>query len=249
MAELRGLDAVARQARLATEASERPWPLPDGLWAQAQIRSNSLHACWRVDLGALARLLPSELAVDTFEGEAWLALVASRVASLRVRGLPPMPGLSSFLQLEVGTFATLDGKPGVWLFSLELTKPLLVEAAKRAHRLPAYRARIAVADEPEGTRFDADRDGLRFGAGFTAAGPVHEPRPGTLERFLTDRYALYTADGGRLYRADLHHSPTRLQAVEAVVDAATISPVLLEGDPVVLFVPEQDVLVWPLEEL
>ena len=76
-------------------------------------------------------------------------------------------------------------------------------------------------------------------------------RPGTLEHFLTERYCLYTADGGRLYRAELHHPPWRLQAArgdDRVGDDRAASP--LDGRAArCCSRPSQDVLVWPLEEL
>ncbi len=249
MADLGILDAVARQARVASDASHRPWPLPTSPWAQAQTRRDVLLAHWRVSIDVLARLLPAELAADTFDGEAWLGLAAYRVAGLRVRGLPPVPGLSSFPQLEVSTPVTLDGRPGLWLFQIETGKHLVVEAAKRSHRFPAYRARVSAGRSGPGFRFDAVRDGLSFSVRYSARGTEFTPVPGTLEYFLTERYSLYTADGGRLYRAELHHVPWRLQGAAAEVDAATLAPLPLEGEPYLLFSAAQDVLVWPLEEI
>jgi uncharacterized protein YqjF (DUF2071 family) len=243
--DLGALDAVARQTRLALEASRRPWPLPEGPWSQAQTRRDVLLAHWRVEFDELARLLPPELALDTFAGEAWLGISACRVESLRARGLPPLPGLSSSPQLEVFTYVAADDRPGLWYVSLELTKQLLVEAAKRAHRLPAYRATIAA----EAGSFEARRGGLGFRARWEAAGEPFEPAPGSLDHFLTERYALYTADGGRLYRAELQHAPWLLQSARATVETATLAPVPLEGAPHALASAVQDLLLWPLEEL
>ena len=245
VSDLGALDAIARQTRAAADVSRRPWPLPDGPWSQAQTRRDVLLVHWRVELDALARLLPPELPLDTHEGEAWLGIAAYRVESLRVRGLPPLPGLSSFPQLEVSTYVAVGDRPGLWYFSLEVTKQLLVEAAKRAHRLPAYRARI----EAGAGSFDASRDGLSFRARWESLGEPFEPAPGGLDHFLSERYALYTADGGRLYRAELQHAPWRLRATEATVEAATLAPLPLAGPPYALSADVQDLLVWPLEAL
>lgn len=238
------LDNVARQARIAGETGHRPWPLPGSEWALAETRRDVLLAHWRVGLDALARLLPPELPVDTFDGEAWLGMIACRVEALRVRGLPPLPGLSSGPQLEVCTYVSLDERPGLWIFSLDRAKPLLVEVAKRTLRLPAYRARVSA----EPGRFDAERDGLAFRAKYVARGEPFTAAPGTLDHFLTERYALYTADGGRLYRADLNHAPWALQAATCDVELATVAPLLLDGEPHALFAETQDVLAWPLLE-
>lgn len=239
------LETVARQARVATEAAHRPWPLPEQPWLQAQTRHDVLLAHWPVALDALARVLPPELAVDAFDGRAWAGVAAYRVSGLRVRGLPPLPGLSSFPQLEVFACVTAGGRPGTWVFSLELPKQVLVEAAQRVHRLPAYRARILAARG----LVDAERDGLAFQARYGVRGEAVAPVPGTLEHFLTERFALYTADGGRIYRAETNHPPWLLQAADASVEAATLVPVQLEGPPLALYAAEQDLVVWPLEEL
>ncbi len=231
------LDSIARQQRLADEAA--------GGWALAETRREILLAHWPVPLDALARQLPPGLPVDTFEGEAWLGLVACRLEGLRARGLPPLPGLSSGPQLEVRTYVSPDDRPGIWLFSLELSKQALVEAAKRSLRLPAYRARVSVGDGA----VDVDRDGLAFRLWYEPAGSPFAPAPGTLEHFLTERRALYTADGGRLYRIELSQGPWSLRRARCTVGAATLAPLLLDGEPHALCADSQDVLAWPAEEL
>jgi uncharacterized protein YqjF (DUF2071 family) len=243
------LAAAARQAQAIDDVSGRPWPLPEEPWAQAQTREDVLFAHWPVALDELARQLPPEVPVDTFDGEAWLGIVPFRLASLRLRGLPPVPGLSPFPQLDVRTYVTLDGRPGIWLFSLDTTSQLLAEAAKRVHRLPAYRARITAHSEEAGMRYEALRDGLAFRASYRGAGEPFAAAPGTLDHFLTERYCLYTADGGRLYRAELHHAPWRLESGTAEIEETTISPLSLDGPPHLLFSRSQDVLIWTLEEL
>ena len=249
VAEFGILDAVARQARVAADTAHRPWPLPGKPWSQAQTRRDILLAHWRVPIDVLARLLPIDVAADTFDGEAWLEVAAYRVTGLRVRGLPPLPGLSSFPQLEVSTPVTVDGYPGLWLFQLETAKQLVIEASKRTHRFPAYRARISTSHDAAGFRFDATRDGLHFDVAYGGRGSEFNPAPGSVEHFLTERYALYTADGGRLYRAQIHHAPWRLQGAAGEVEAATLAPLPLEGEPYLLFSAAQDFLLWPLEEL
>jgi uncharacterized protein len=243
------LETVARQGQLVTDVGHRPWPLPDGPWAQAQTPRGVLLAHWPVPHDELARTVPPELSVDTFDGEAWLGLVAYRLTQLRLRGLPPIPGLSSLLQVEVRTYVTLDDRPGIWLCSLEVSNPFLVEAAKRAHRLPAFRARIRAEEFGRATRFEAERDDLAFEASYAPAGASFTAEPGTLDHFLCERFAVYTADGGRVYRAQLHHLPWQVAPAAGVVEATTLSPITLSGAPHLRLSSLQDELVWPLEEL
>jgi uncharacterized protein YqjF (DUF2071 family) len=242
------LGAAARQAQALEATAHRPWPPPDTPWTQAQTRTDVLFAHWRVALDEAARLLPPGLPLDTYDGDAWLGLVPFGLANVRLRGLPPVP-LVTFEQLDVRTYVTLDDRPGVWLCSVDVSNPVLVEAARRTHMLPAYRARTTAAQDGNALRFEASRDGLSFAARYRGLGEPFAAEPGSLEHFLTERYCLYTADGGRLYRAEVHHPPWRLQAAEATIASATLAPVVLEGETHALYAESQDVLIWPLEEV
>ena len=99
------LGVAARQAQVLEQTAHRPWPPPEEPWAQAQTRLDVLFAHWRVGLDELARLLPPGLPLDTYDGDAWLGLVRFRLASLRLRGLPPLPGVT-FEQLDIRTYVT-----------------------------------------------------------------------------------------------------------------------------------------------
>ncbi len=166
-----------------------------------------------------------------------------------MRGLPPLPGLSSLLELELRTYVSDGTRPGIWLFSLEATNRLLVEAAKRSHRLPAYHAKIELEAEGTALRLSAQRDGLAFGARFERERRALPAEAGTIAHFLCERYALYTADGGRLYRAELHHQPWQLDPATVSVETASLVPVPLQGEARAFYAARQDLLVWPLEEL
>jgi uncharacterized protein YqjF (DUF2071 family) len=243
------LEAATRQARLATDASHRPWPLPEAPWTQAETRERAVLAHWPVPVSDLARLVPPELELQTFAGEAWLGVGCFPVTNLRLRGLPPLPGLSSLLELEVRTYVSDGDRPGIWLLSLEVTHRLMVEAAKRRHRLPAYRAEISLVEDGDALAVWAERDGLRFTARCRPSGSAAAAAPGSFEEFACERFALYTADGGRLYRAELHHAPSRLRPARLELEEATLVPVVLEGDARALTVERHDLLVWPLVEL
>lgn len=67
----------------------------------------------------LRPLVPEQLTIDTFEGEAWVGVVPFEMSRTRARLTPPIPGLSYFPELNVRTYVTIEGKPGVWFFSLD----------------------------------------------------------------------------------------------------------------------------------
>jgi uncharacterized protein YqjF (DUF2071 family) len=243
------LDDVARQAQAAADVSQRPWMLPEGPWAQAETREDLVLAHWAVAPEELARFVPPELELELFAGKTWLGVVAFRVCNLRVRGLPPLPGLSSSLELEIRTYVTDGKRPGLWLLSLDATNRVLVEAAKRIHRLPAYAARIELDVAADTRRLDTQRDGRRFGARFECEGTPVAFEPGTFDHFVCERYCVYTSDGGRLYRAERQHSPWRLREARVSVERSELIPVSISGAPLACCASSQDMLVWPSEEV
>ena len=129
---LDGLRAASRQARSLRDVEHRPWPVPGGRWVMGLTWDDLLFVHWRVPAEDVQRRLPDALEVELHSGSAWLGIVPFRVSSLRSRGLLPVPGVSSFLELNVRTYVrSADGKPGVWFFSLDATSRLAVRAARR----------------------------------------------------------------------------------------------------------------------
>ena len=234
---------------MVEETAHRPWPLPERPWVQAQTWDHLLFAHWRVDYASLRSIVPEQIPVDTFDESAWLGVTPFRITGFRLRGLPPAPIVSSFPELNVRTYSTIDGKAGIWFFSLDTSNRLAVEAARRAYRLPYYPASISDERRGDTIHFRSERTGAAFDATYRATGEVSRPAAGTLEHFLTERYCLYTLHEGAVHRADVHHPLWPLRAAEAEIRENTMSPVTLEGEPLVHYSERQEVVIWPLERL
>jgi len=188
--------------------------------------------------------------LETFDGGAWLGITPLLVVGLRLRGLPPLPGVSSFPEVGARTYVTRNGRPGLWYFALEAGSTLAVEAAKRVYRLPYVRAQMRYVHVEDRVHLESARAGAAFSADYGGEGEVFAAAPGSLEAFLTERYCIYTENGGRVYRAELHHRPWRLQRGVADIDVNTFAPLSLAGQPDhLLFSDRQDVVVWSLREL
>jgi uncharacterized protein YqjF (DUF2071 family) len=232
------------------DISHRPWPPPERPWVQAQSWVDLAFLHWRLDHAELQRLVPESVELQSFDGSAWLGLTPFLLTGFRLRGVPPLPFVSTFPELNVQTYVTHDGKPGLWFFSLDAASTIAVEAAKRLYKLPYNRAQMQYEQVGEFVHFESARAGATFSSRYRGVGDFFHAEPGSLEEFLTERYCLYTEDGGRLYRADIHHPRWHLQQGDARVDLNTMAPLPLPGDePHALFSPQQDVVIWSLEEL
>ncbi|WBA41873.1 YqjF family protein [Hymenobacter canadensis] len=201
-----------------------PTPMRSRLHLMRQRWSNLLFAHWPVPPELLRPYLPARLEVDTFEGHAWLGVVPFTMSHIRPLGLPAVPGLSALHELNVRTYATLDGVPGVWFLSLDATQPLGVWAARTLFHLPYLHARISLTEAAGSLRAVAERTHrgaapATFAATWTPGATLPLAQPGTLAYFLTERYCLYTAgadlqqgvQGNNLWRGRLWHEPWTLR--------------------------------------
>ncbi|MEF8839337.1 MAG: DUF2071 domain-containing protein [Haloarculaceae archaeon] len=183
-----------------------------------------LFANWPVAPDIVAAHLPDRLAVDTVDGDAWLSVVPFTNVDVRPRWWPAGWGLS-LPELNLRTYVTHDGVPGVYFFSLDAQGLLGVLGARVFHHLPYYYARIDLDVEDHGIRFESRRrhPGARpvtYRATYGATGDRLFAERDTLAWFLTERSRYYTeTSGGALRYAAIDHDPWPLY--EARVEEAT----------------------------
>jgi uncharacterized protein YqjF (DUF2071 family) len=221
-----------------------------------QTWTDLLFAHWRVPPVELERVVPPQLPLDTFDGSAWIGITPFLVEGLRLRGTAPIPWISSFPEINVRTYVSFGGKPGIFFLSLDTSSRAAVQAARRSYRLPYFRSQIRRRADIEGISFDSRRisaDGppACFEARYGPAGELLPDRPDSLERWLSERYCLYTLDERRrVQRGEIHHPPWPLRPARAEIKANTMArpfDISLEGAPLLHFSGRQDVALWSLE--
>jgi uncharacterized protein len=232
--------------------AHRPWDLQSGPWVMAQNWHDLLFAHWPIAVEAMRALVPPELELDTFDGHCWVGVVPFWMSGVRARGLPGIPGLSRFPELNVRTYVTAGGKPRVYFFSLDAASWPAVWTARRLYRLPYFYAHMKAEQEGEDIVYRSVRhDGkAEFRGRYGPTAPVQLRSWGTVEHWLTERYCLYTVQGGRVYRGEIHHQPWPLQDARAEVEinsmATVVGLALPETQPLLHFARRLDVLIWPL---
>jgi uncharacterized protein YqjF (DUF2071 family) len=253
LASIPGTPPEVAQSRVLDQTDNRPWPPPDGPWLMAQTWRDLLFAHWRVPPELLREKLPPALPVDTFDGSAWIGVTPFELSGLRPRGGLPVPFGSRFPELNVRTYTTLDGKPGIFFLSLDAASTAAVIAARRGYRLPYFRAHMAIDRTDGGIRYRSERESppAGFQGEYSPTGDVFHATPGSLEYFLAERYCLYTIDEqGNPLRAEIQHPPWPLQAAEATIASNTMTAPwgiqLPAEQPLLHFSRLQNVLIWPL---
>jgi uncharacterized protein len=255
-APLRDLAASVRQGNAQSEAEHRPWPLPDRAWLMGQSWYDLLFAHWRVDAAQLRDVLPPGLEPEEIDGSAWIGVTPFEVRALRLRLTVPAPLVSVFPELNVRTYVTVDGKPGIYFLSLDAGSRLAVIAARRTYRFPYFHAAMSVRRDGEAIEYDSERDSAsgppaRFRATYAPLGEPFEAERDSLEWRLIERYCAYTLDEKRrTLRAEIHHRPWEIYEAEAKIAENTMTApfgIDLEGEPLLHLARRQDVVIWPHE--
>ena len=220
--------------RLSIRARPRGLPLMHQNWGKL------LFMHWPIDAELLRPLIPSQLAIDTFDGSAWIGEIPFTMWGIRASFLPPIPGTSAFHELNVRAYVHLNGVPGVWFFSLDAANSLAVWGARTFYHLSYFNADMSLTQQGNTIEYlSRRRDALTYGeffaaeaaevpgaanaerfrnypraelnASWTIGEPLPQSTPGSIEFFLTERYCLYSLHRNRLYRSRIFHGPWPLR--------------------------------------
>lgn len=216
---------------------------------------DGLFCHWPVDPAVVAETLPDGLSVATYEGDAYLSVVAFVMDDIRPRGTPV--GLS-FPELNLRTYVEGSDGPGVYFYNLDADDRLGVSVARRLFALPYYRAEMDVSrsvtadrsgDGGWPVRFTSRRTHTgvphaRFDATYEPTGEAFAAEPGSLDAFLVENYRFYAA-GNRLYRGEIAHEPWTLREAATEVRENTLFEAngfdRPDGDPIVRYAEPLDV--------
>jgi uncharacterized protein YqjF (DUF2071 family) len=195
--------------------------------------------------------LPPGLALDLWEGGAWIGIVPFRLEGLRPRRLPGVPGATDFLELNVRTYVRVGDRPGVYFFSLDASSPLAVAGARALYGLPYHRASMTCERDGAWITFRSRRveGSAAFAARYRPVDLPSEARPGSLEEFLVERYRLFAVRGDRTTRVEIDHPPWRLRPADVDITLNTMALAagipLPDQPPFAHFVDRQDVVNGP----
>ena len=215
---------VVTESQVSDESRARECLRPSQSPVMYQRWSELLFLHWRIDVALVAETLPPGLAVDTFDGAAWLGVVPFQMERVRPRFLPALPWLSSFPELNLRTYVVdRRGRPGVWFYSLDTPQPLANWIARTLFHLNYRGARIDVGAGADGgqnfvstlrRQGNATSEPDQFA--WARGGEPFAARPGTLEYFLVERYRLFAFDARRerIRSGRVHHIPYPLERVK-----------------------------------
>jgi uncharacterized protein YqjF (DUF2071 family) len=238
--------------------SHRTFPLPNLRWVIRQEWHDLLFAHWQVPVDLLRPKVPSQLDLDLWHGEAYVGVVPFLLRNMRPGGVPAVPVISHFAEINVRTYVTYKEIPGVYFFSLDAANLSAVLGARFAYALPYYHAKFAIERNGDEIAYASRRlqrpKPAEFRGRYWPVSNVHayESPERSLERFLSERYCLYAVTKRHVYRTVVHHLPWPLQTAEAEIKQNSMAEpvgILLAGTPLLHFSTFMDVLTWLPEQV
>lgn len=198
-------------------------PRPDERPVMFQEWRDLLFLHWDWDAEDVQRSLPAGLEVETWGGRAYVGLVPFFMCRVRPAGLPALPWLSDFLEMNVRTYVRdAAGRSGVWFYSLDCSQPVAVKIAQWVFRLPYFDAAMRAEQRLVGWDYACRRRGTRETAelAFGSRGPFGPAAQGSAEEFLLERYRLFAPKRRGLLSGLVWHAPYRFAESVCVGDFA-----------------------------
>lgn len=186
--------------KILASTSNRQYPLPDKKWKYFQEWHNTIFLHWELPVYFLQGHIPKEIELDTFNNMAWVSLVAFEVKNMRLRNMPSFPYISNFHEINLRTYVIKDGKPGIYMFSIETNKLAEVLLTRIFIGLPYKKSKIKQTE-----KLISNNDILNQRLDLTIGKKRPLSEKTSLDFWLTERHSLYENCGNNVCRFDIHH--------------------------------------------
>lgn len=195
---------------ILSQISHRTIELPKGKWHYYQEWNHVLFFHWAIDAEVLKPLIPAGVDLDLFEGKAYLSLVPFTMQNIRPSFLPAFSPVSDFHEINLRTYVSNGGKEGVYFINIESQKWFSALLSRILSGLPYENANIV---RSEG-KYRSSNVFKKFALDieFAVKEDIVEKSP--IEKFLTERYALFLEQHGQLFRYDIHHKEWKIKTLD-----------------------------------
>jgi uncharacterized protein YqjF (DUF2071 family) len=238
------MSATLALDRLAMRARPQGTPVMHQQW------DNLLFLHWPFEAEVLRPFIPPRLEIDTFEDHAWIGVTPFALNNLHLTSMPPIPGLSSFYELNVRTYVHYNGVLGIWFFSLDASKVIPAVAARLFFMLPYFKAQIEFWQTDGEFNFDLTRfsSQARFRAKWRTGLRLRDPDLESLAFFLAERYCYFAVQDHQVYITRIYHHPWILEEATVLSHESTMIGSIgipePSADPLAHFARNQNVDIW-----
>lgn len=187
--------------------------LPNEKWIWYQEWNNAIFLHWRADAAMLKNMVPASVQLDTFNGEAWVSLVAFTMQHICPRQLPHLSFISNFHEINLRTYVTDGEHHGVYFLSIEAGKLLSAYLSRTLSGLPYQKARMS---REYGKHYSYNsinpRTGNFLDIDFSIGDKLSAKTE--LDTWLTERYYLYMDKGSSVSIFPVHHPEWELKNID-----------------------------------
>jgi len=232
--------------------------VPNRTWASYQSWDNLLTCHWPIDPAVLRPKVPAELEIDTYDGQAWIALIPMFMGTIRLRDLGGIPTEPHFPELNFRTYVRYGGRAGVYFFHVDAAALLVDLGARLFFHTPYEPAIVDFSQASDGGfTFSSHRvmpPHQTFQAVYHPKGTPAPAPPGSLLEFQAERYSGFArTEAGAIVRGDLIHDPWLLQDVDFEVQQNTVLESagfdLPMTPPMAHYAPGVEVVLWTFEDV
>ncbi len=244
-------ERVMFMQKALSEIKQRPFPLPTSPWLLTQEWNHLLMLHWPVPLSLLEPHIPRQLKIDTYEKTAWISFIPFEVTNMRLRRLPKVPYLHTFNEINIRTYVTYKGKPGVYFFTFYANKWLNVIGPKLLF-LPYNYAKITL-HKGKAFQFGLERRSEKFKCSYYPTSDFFLPSEDSLDYWLLERYCFWIEKGNLLFQGDIHHDRWKVTEAKAHVSENSLTHFLprsiFQITPKLHFTEHKQAFAWPLKKV
>lgn len=196
----------------------RSWP-----WVAQQEWKDMLFLHWPVSVEELRPHIPEPFILETYCGKAWLTIILFEAKQSRPRGMPSCLSYPSFLQANVRTYVTCNQKPGIYFFSIDANRSLIVNGAKYLLNLPYEKATMHITKNKHKILYrsqghDQNQAPVYINVSYEPTEDPIDSNQGTLAYWLTERYFLWFMKNDKIIQGSISHQPWKLYHTDVEIN-------------------------------
>jgi uncharacterized protein YqjF (DUF2071 family) len=227
---------------LLSSTSHRPWELPLEQWFWYQEWNDAIFLHYKVEEKILRKYVPNYLELDLINHSAWVSVVAFTMNKVHIRNFFQIDSISNFHEVNLRTYVTYNGKPGVYFLSIEAEKIIPTILANLLSGL-LYKY-SSITRKPNYYQLIGKRSQISFE--FLVKDKISEKS--NLDFALTERYCLYKNSPNHMKRLEIQHKPWELFRIEFTkleIDYFQYSPSIDFNNPdLIHYSPGIQVVAW-----
>ena len=219
-------------------------------WFAEQSWIHILFLHWPVTPEALKPFIPEALTIDTFNGSAWVSIVAFHSQDSKLRLSPKWTSLDPVTQINVRTYVKQkeSREKGVYFFTLHVKHLTAAIGAKTLFHLPFRYAQTKMQEQTNNKIHVSAKDAGKQLFSATYRPNLNQQSDSLLGHFLAERYCIWNVKDDQVIKIPIKHERWDLYDVDVDIEHNSLLP-FQTGivEPKVFYSPFKRTVLYPYE--